>query len=161
MTQNWRGAISELIQLGCSIKAFGENLTVKWEGKGNPPSREKFSSLLEVLKTHKEEILGDPHFLMDQILREINETLLRVGFLNYLKFSRSGTWQTLLQLETKINECVFKNDLSGLKRTLNEYKNLIAEAGRQFEPTGKQRELSFQEGACKEEETWIKKTSVM
>lgn len=149
---DWKDAISELIRLGCSVKVSGENLKVKWERNGNPPPKERFSSLVEVLKAHKEEILSDPNFLIDQTLREINETLWRPGFLNYLKFSRPRTWQTLLQLEARINECVFKNDLSGLIETLNEYKNFIAEAREQFgiPAPNKQGELSFQQNVCRQ-----------
>jgi len=159
MIQEWRQAISELFSLGYLITASGTNIFYKWNRKGEPP-KERVRPLIQMLKNCKTQILSDPYFFIAQTLKGING-IWQPGFLNYLKFSRPRTWERLLQLETGINECVFKNDLSGLIETLKEYKNLIAEAWRQFEPTGKQRELSFQEGACKEEETWIKKTSVM
>ena len=49
LTQDWRDAIVELTHLGCSIRTSGGNLHIKWEGKGNPPPKERFSSLVEIL----------------------------------------------------------------------------------------------------------------
>jgi len=147
MNENWRDVIVELIHLGCSIRISGDNLQVRWEGRGSLPSQEKFSSLVEILKAHKEEILNNPYFLIDQTLKEINE-IWQPGFLNYLKFSRPGEWERVLRLEERINQCVFKGDLNELKKSLSEYRELITGIVKQFRISGKQKELLFQQNAC-------------
>jgi hypothetical protein len=145
---NWKDAIAELTRLGCSIRISEDNIHVKWEGKGNPPPKERFDSLIGVITGHKIEILG--HLLIDETLKEINEAFYQPGLLNYLKFSKPIIWERLLQLETIINEGVFDNDLNKLNQALDEYKHLIREAGRQFGTSDRERELPFQQNVCRQ-----------
>jgi hypothetical protein len=149
MTQDWRDAIVKLTHLGYSVRTSGDSLHVKWKGNGEPPSKEKFSSLVGVLKEHKEDILKDPHFLIDQTLREI-DGIWQSGFLNYLKFSRLKEWGKMLGLEERINRSVLKGDLNELKKSLVEYRELITGIMKQHEISSKQKELSFQQDACRQ-----------
>lgn len=146
---HWRDALSELIRYGYSVRASGENLHIKWQGSGTIP-KEKLSALIAILKEHKQKIFDDPSFIIDETLREINEAW-EPKFFNYLKFSSPRKLDKLLNLEEKINQCALKHDLSGLKKSLNEYRELVKGISKEFGVTDiKQKELFFQQNACRQ-----------
>jgi hypothetical protein len=140
----WMDAINRLRSLGYSVTLRDERIRYAYQGKGSPPP-DQVSSLIDVLTAHKTEIMNDPHLLIEQVLREINEGWVP-GALDWIKRSRPSEWQNMIELEEKVNRLALGSDIDGLKKALDEYKELMLAMARAFKtPKGETRSL-FQHG---------------
>ena len=140
----WMDAIKRLRSLEYCVILRDGRIKYVYQGKGSP-SPEQVSPLIEVLTTHKIEIMNDPHLLIEQALQEIEEWWV-AGTLEWMKSSRLSEWHNMIGLEEKINHLAFESDVNGLKRVLSEYKELMLGITRVFQtPKGTTRSL-FQHG---------------
>jgi hypothetical protein len=94
-----------------------------YQGRDTPCSDE-ITPVVEVLKTHKAEILRDPCFLIEETIQEINKAW-KPGTLSGLK-PLPGAWQRMLSLEDEINRKALAGDTNSLKKVLVEYKELFS-----------------------------------
>ena len=83
-------------------------------------------SYLDIARQVKEEgaIEKNPHALIDQALREINESW-EPGALEWMKVNRPNDWGDMLILEGEINKIALCGDLDGLRGALNSYRGVI------------------------------------
>jgi hypothetical protein len=115
--------IHKLRSSGYDVFIEEEGLKYLYRG-ADSPSPDQIIPLIELLKTHKQEIINDPYFLIDSAITEINEEW-RPGTLEWLKGTRPIVWQKITTLEEKINSLTLKRNVTGLKQALGEYKELI------------------------------------
>jgi len=119
----WRDALDRLRFLGYSFSLDGGKLKYAYQHKDNLP-HDEIPPLLEVLKTHKAEILKDPCFLIDQTIQEINQHW-KPETLEWVKKQRPDSWRRLVELEREINRAALKDHLEGLERALQAYQEAV------------------------------------
>jgi hypothetical protein len=119
----WKDAIDKFRLCRYSITLDGEKLRYAYQGKDDPP-QDEITPLLEVLKAHREEILNDPYFLIEQALQRINEGW-ESGTLERIKSDRLDEWSKVIALEQRINLAMSEEDLRNLKRALESYQDLL------------------------------------
>ena len=124
------GVITRLGSLGYSIALVGGNIRLSYRGDGSPP-KERALPLVEILRTHKEEILSDPHFLIDLAVQEINEGW-EPGTLEWMKRNRPREWGKMLAVEGEINDSSLQKDSKVVKGVLAEYKSLMLSMVKEF-----------------------------
>ena len=117
----WLDAIDKLRSLGYSIALDRGKLNYIYQGKGCPP-QDEITSLLEVLKAHKAEILKDPCFLIEQTIQAINEHW-KPGTLGRLS---PEAWERVKAIEREINRSVLTKDSDGLRKNLEAYKGIFS-----------------------------------
>lgn len=83
-------AVTQLHDLGYSVTCEGQKLRLVYHGEGDPP-KERAAPLIEILKAHKEEILDDPHLLIDLAVQEINQGY-KSGTIEWAKKNRPQEW---------------------------------------------------------------------
>ncbi len=115
----WMDAIDKLISLGYWIILEGQKLRYAYQGKDNPPQAE-ITSLLEVLKAHKADILNDPYFLIEQTIQTIN----RQWKPGTIKRLTPEAWERVRRIEGEINRCAFAKDTEKLKKAVKEYEGI-------------------------------------
>ena len=126
----WTDAIDKLRLLGYSFNLDRGKLRYTYQGKVNP-SQDEITPLLEVLRTHKGEILNDPCFLIEQTIAEINSAW-KPGTLPWMKQSCRYEWGKMIGLEKQINEKALSGDIGGLKKVLKDYQDSILSMVRVF-----------------------------
>lgn len=119
----WMDAIDKLRFFGYSITLEEGKLKYAYREEGNPP-QDEITPLLEVLKAHREEILNDPYFLVEQTLCELNERW-EPGALKWMERNQPKDLERMKTLEEKINQLALDGNLSGLKGALEDYKGLM------------------------------------
>lgn len=119
----WQEALGKLRSIGYSVNLDDGKLRYAYRGEGNP-SRDEITPLLDVLKANKEEILYDPCFLIDQMLREINSAW-EPGVLAWTKANRPDEWGKMLTLEGEINKIALCGDLNAFREVLDSYRGII------------------------------------
>jgi hypothetical protein len=128
---NWMRAITELRSLGYEISSGGGKVTYVYRGHGRPAA-EQVTALIEELKTHKEEIVSDPYFLICQTLQEINNGWTPGG-LGWMKGTRPNDFRKMIALEEEIDLFALSRDINGLTEALRNYKDLMVGMARMFE----------------------------
>lgn len=119
---SWMDAIDKVRSLGYSVTLDGGKLRYTYQGKDNP-IQEEITPLLEVLKVHKGEILNDSCFLIEQTLQEVNRGY-HPGTVEWMKTEREKTWAEIRQKEQAINQGALAGDISGLRGSLIQYREL-------------------------------------
>ena len=122
--------LTKLRVLGYSITYARGSLKLIYRGDGSPPKKRAIP-LIEILRTHKEEILSDPHFLIDLAVQEINEGW-ELGTLEWMKRNRPREWGKMLAVEGKINDSSLQKDSKVVKGVLAEYKSLMLSMVKEF-----------------------------
>jgi hypothetical protein len=83
------------------------------------------------LRIHKEEIVNDPHFLIDQALLEVNEEWAP-GALDWMKRTRPSEFERMVTLEEEINRFALSRDMNRLNQALGRYKELMLGIAKAF-----------------------------
>jgi hypothetical protein len=135
----WLVAIDKLQSLGYSIMLTDGKLRYTYRGKDAPPQNE-ITHLFEVVKAHKQEILNDPYFLIEQTLEEINGAWIP-GILEWMGRSQPTDWKRLLALEAMINKRALSGDAEGIGTVLEDYRHLLQRMTKAFSSMGKQTNL--------------------
>jgi hypothetical protein len=139
----WMDAINKLRSLGYSVALRDERIRYVFYGKDSP-SPDQVVPLIEVLKVHKDEIVNDPYFLIDQTLREINEAWAP-GALTWVR-QRPKDFEKIVALEGEINRFALEANMQELSEVLRTYKELMLGVAEAFkDPKGKTGNL-FQRG---------------
>jgi hypothetical protein len=118
---SWMDAIYRLRLSGYSVSLVGGKLRYAYQGKGNP-SQDEITPLLEVLKTHKAEILKNPYFLIEQTIHAINKHW-ESGTLG--RFSQEAR-ERISVIEQEINRTTLAGDIEGLRKGLEEYRSIFS-----------------------------------
>jgi hypothetical protein len=84
-----------------------------------------------IAQSRRQEVSDNPHFLIDQSIREINKAW-ESGAIEWMKANRPNNWANILTLEGKVNEMTLRSDTEGLKRALSDYQSLILNMVREF-----------------------------
>ena len=136
----WEMAISRLRAIGYRFVLDGENLRYTFQGK-HPPSPGQIIPLIEVLTAHKEEIVNNPHFLIDQTLREINKAWTP-GALEWMKRTRPNDFEKMVALEREINRIATTKNINELVEVLRSYKDMALGVAETFKtPKSKTKNL--------------------
>lgn len=136
----WIDALNKLRSLGYEISFNEGRLTYAYYSKDSPLPGQ-IVPLIEVLKVHKGEIINDPQFLIDQTLREINNTWTP-GTFEWMKRSRPSEFEKMVALEEEINRIVIEANAKELVEVLRNYKELMLNVVKAFKaPKGKTGDL--------------------
>jgi hypothetical protein len=146
MSSDWKEAFDRLISLGYSIGILGDDLSLKWQGQGDPP-KDEVLPLIQIIKQNKDEIFRElekplsVHSKIDTALEEINRNY-QPGTLEWTKVNRPEDWKKMISLEDRINQAILRGDGEELERALGDYQKLIFEMAKLFKtPQGETLDL--------------------